>query len=114
MEDINSTATILGFKPHDPTTTATEKLDAVLIHFESLKKSPPQYPYVNELTWTYYKLPKDIILTTWERDLIISKLEKDKYIDLTEMGTPTSSGKLPHYKINFDGLLFLQKGGYTQ
>lgn len=103
-----------GYSPHDPTTTPTEKLDAILMLFEIKKGERPIYPDFHENAYLHYKKPKDIVLERYERDLIVKKLNKDGYIDMTMEMTGTSSANLPHYKINFNGLLFLLNGGYTQ
>ncbi len=96
--------------PHDPTVTPTEKLDALLIWLSENKNESNcgiRMPI-------HYKKTKNILLTEWERDRILEKLHKDEYIDMYQQTPSGASGNLPHYRINFNGEVFLQNNGYTQ
>lgn len=113
MDTIKETAALLGFKPHDPTATPTEKLDAVLTLFETLKDGQPFFPFRDNV-FIYFKKPKNIILTTGERRRAIDKITQDGYLDVKPMAINSGGNAVDHYHINFTGESFLQGGGYTQ
>lgn len=92
----------------------TEKLDAVLTWlFENKDELDCFYGY--GLTRNYSK-PKEMTLTRREVSNILNKLYADGYLNLKMQGTESVSQNVDvaHYSINFNGEVFLQKGGYTQ
>ena len=105
----------IGDITHDKTTTPSEKLDAILFLFYRSRDKPPIYPYHNNQTLTKYRYPKDIKLTESERDKIIDKLFRDKYIDMSMLlSNVGASAETSHYKINIDGEFFAEGGGYSK
>ena len=88
----------------------TEKLDGVLNNLLSVKSD----------NWTNgfdvrkrLEKPKEYTLDDSEITSILRKLHKDGFIDSILKNTDISPKGIPHYQINFDGELLLQKGGYT-
>ncbi|MDG1728961.1 MAG: hypothetical protein P8K68_00225 [Algibacter sp.] len=92
----------------------TEKLDAVLTWLFDNKDNLDCF-YGYGLTRTYSK-PKEMTLTRREVTNILNKLYADGYLNLKMQGTESVSQNVDvaHYSINFNGEVFLQKGGYTK
>lgn len=97
-----------------PTSTATEKLDAVLNYLNDKKDESDCY-YGYGLQRTYSK-PKEMTLTRREVTNILNKLYADGYLNLKMQGTESIAQNVDvaHYSINFNGEVLLQQGGYTQ
>lgn len=111
MEE-NNNSVFIDTRPHDTSTTATEKLDALLLWLE--KNKGKQFSFYEYEMPTAFSAPKRIIITERERGKIIEKLSIDKYVSIDMRGEAGKHGDIAHYGINFEGEVFIQNGGYSK
>jgi hypothetical protein len=96
----------------DLTVTPFDKIDAILEYLYERKDKVAIWDY--HIPKSFEK-PKRLDLTRHEIASIVEKLKKEGYVDMEEEFANTNSNSLmPHYKINFDGILLYFEGGYAK